>query len=70
LTNEHWTYLVTPPAERDLRRLDRPIKQRVVNALDHFVANPRAGDTRKLTNCASVIGACASTSTTKPTRSS
>jgi mRNA interferase RelE/StbE len=48
LTDKHWTYVITPPARRDLRRLDRPIKQRVVDALDHFAANPKAGDTRKL----------------------
>lgn len=50
MTDEPWTYLVTPPARRDLRRLDRPIKRRIVDALDNFVANPRAGDTRKLAN--------------------
>jgi mRNA interferase RelE/StbE len=48
LTDKHWTYVITPPARRDLRRLDRPIKKRVVDALDHLVANPKAGDTRKL----------------------
>ncbi len=48
MTDERWTYVITPPARRDLRRLDRQIKQRVVDALDRFVANPQAGDTRKL----------------------
>jgi mRNA interferase RelE/StbE len=49
LTDDPWTYAITPPARRDLRRLDRPVKERVVDALDRFVADPRAGDTRKLT---------------------
>jgi mRNA interferase RelE/StbE len=48
LTDKHRTYVITPPARRDLRRLDRPIKQRVVDALDYLVANPKAGDIRKL----------------------
>jgi len=48
LTDDSWTYVITPPARRDLRRLDRPIKKRVVDALDRFVADPHAGDTRKL----------------------
>ena len=50
MTDEHWSYVITPPARRDLRRLDRPIKKRIVNALDRFVANPQASDTRKLAN--------------------
>jgi mRNA interferase RelE/StbE len=50
LTDGRWAYVVTPPARRDLRRLDRPVKQRIVDALDRFVADPRAGDTRKLAN--------------------
>ncbi len=49
LTEASWTYVITPPARRDLRRLDRPIKRRVVDALDNFVANPKAGTARKLT---------------------
>jgi mRNA interferase RelE/StbE len=48
LTDDPWTYVITPPARRDLRRLDRPIKKRIVAALDRFVANPQASDTRKL----------------------
>jgi mRNA interferase RelE/StbE len=48
LTGERWSYIVTPPARRDLRRLDPPIKRRIIDALDRFVANPRAGDIRKI----------------------
>jgi mRNA interferase RelE/StbE len=49
LTEGPWTYVITPPARRDLRRIDRPIQLRVVDALDSFVANPKAGNARKLT---------------------
>jgi len=37
-----------PPARRDLKRLDRPVQQRILDALDRFIAAPRAGDIRKL----------------------
>jgi hypothetical protein len=30
--NEPWTYAVTPPARRDLRRLDPPVQRRITNA--------------------------------------
>jgi mRNA interferase RelE/StbE len=48
LTNQPWSYVITPPARRDLRRLDQPVKRLVVDALDRFIANPKAGDIRKL----------------------
>ena len=48
MRDDPWTYVITPPARRDLRRLDRPVKRRIVDALDSFVMDPRAGDTRKL----------------------
>ena len=37
-----------PPARRDLKRLDRPVQRRVLDALNRFVAAPRSGDIRKL----------------------
>lgn len=37
-----------PPARRDLKRLDRPVQRRILDALDRFVAAPRSGDIRKL----------------------
>lgn len=49
MNDRPWSYVVTPPARRELKRLDRPVQRRVIEALDRFVANPRAGDTRKLT---------------------
>jgi mRNA interferase RelE/StbE len=48
LTGKQWSYVVTPPARRDLRRLDPPVKRRIVAALDHFVVDPHSGDIRKL----------------------
>jgi mRNA interferase RelE/StbE len=45
---EPWSYAVTPPARRDLRRLDPPVRRRIVDALDRFVADPFAADIRKL----------------------
>ena len=48
MTPERWSYVVTPPARRDLRRLDPPIRRRILAALDRFVADPRAGDIRKI----------------------
>jgi mRNA interferase RelE/StbE len=46
--SEPWTYAVTPPARRDLRRLDPPVRRRIIDTLDRFVANPFGGDIRRL----------------------
>lgn len=46
--SDRWSYTVTPPARRDLRRLDPPVRRRVVQGLDRFVADPFGGDIRKL----------------------
>lgn len=43
-----WSLRVMPPARRDLKRLDRPVQRRILDALDRFVAAPRSGDIRKL----------------------
>jgi len=48
LTDEQWSYIVMPPARRDLKRLDPPVKRRIVEALDRFILDPHAGDIRKL----------------------
>ena len=37
-----------PSARRDLKRLDRPVQRRILDALDRFVVSPRSGDIRKL----------------------
>lgn len=41
-------WVFTPPARRDLRRLDRPVQRRIVQALDRLVGDPPAGDVVKL----------------------
>jgi mRNA interferase RelE/StbE len=43
-----WSLRVSPPARRDLKRLDRPVQRRILDALDKFVVDPRSGDIRKL----------------------
>jgi hypothetical protein len=57
---------VTPPAPRDLRRLDPPVQRRITSILDRFVADPFAGDIRRLNTIewrrVSETGACASPS--------
>lgn len=40
----------TPPARRDLKRLDPPVRRRTIDALDRFVADPHAADIRKLSS--------------------
>jgi mRNA interferase RelE/StbE len=45
---EPWSYVVTPPARRDLRRLDPPMNRRILDALDRFVLDPFAADIRRL----------------------
>jgi mRNA interferase RelE/StbE len=44
-----WRVEITPPARRDLRRLDPPVRERVLDALDRLVADPPVGDVIKLT---------------------
>ncbi|MBI4339525.1 MAG: type II toxin-antitoxin system RelE/ParE family toxin [Chloroflexi bacterium] len=46
--NGNWRYVVTPQAERDLRRLDPQVKARVFGALDRYVAERQWGDVKKL----------------------
>ena len=43
-----WRVEVTPPALRDLRRLDAPIRQRVTAALKRLAADPPAAQLVKL----------------------
>ena len=40
---EIWRYELTGQAERDLRQLDRAVRQRVLRALDRFVDKPGPG---------------------------
>lgn len=43
-----WRVELTPPARRDLRRVDPPIRRRVLHGLDRLVADPPTGDFIKL----------------------
>jgi mRNA interferase RelE/StbE len=43
-----WRVEITPPARRDLRRLDPPVRQRILDALDRLVADPLTGHVIKL----------------------
>lgn len=43
-----WSHQTTPPARRDLKRLDPPVRRRILDALDRFVLDPQSGDIRKL----------------------
>lgn len=43
-----WRVEITPPARRDLRRIDPPVGRRVLDTLDRLVADPPTGDVIKL----------------------
>jgi mRNA interferase RelE/StbE len=43
-----WSHEITSAARRDLKRLDPPVRCRILDALDGFVADPRGADIRKL----------------------
>ena len=49
MSDPHWRVEFTPSARKDLRRLDRPVQQRIVHALDRLAAGERlSGDIRRL----------------------
>jgi len=49
VSGPHWRVEFTPSARKDLRRLDRPVQQRIVDALDRLAAGERlSGDIRRL----------------------
>ena len=57
-----WRVEVEAPARRALRRLDPPVRNRVLDALERLIADPPTGDVIKLQgrpdiDCASVTGA-------------
>jgi len=43
-----WTWRLTPPAERDIKRLDKPVVGRIFDALDRLVTNFPHGDVVRL----------------------
>ena len=49
-----WDWKLTPPAEKDLTRIDRPIRARILDALDQLALElsadtPYPANTKKLT---------------------
>lgn len=43
-----WRVELTRSAERDLRRLDPPVRRRVIDALTDLTVEPPVGDVRRL----------------------
>ncbi|MGH3025607.1 MAG: type II toxin-antitoxin system RelE family toxin [Sciscionella sp.] len=46
---EGWRVEITRPAARDIRRLDAPIRERVLTAIDGLRTDAPAGNVRRLT---------------------
>jgi hypothetical protein len=71
---DDWVLDYAGRAEKDVSRLDPPMRRRVLAALGKLAADPHAGQLRKLTgspspNCASETGASSSRSTRRLKRS-
>ena len=47
--NEGWSYVVTPPAQREMQRIDMSVRRRIFAALTRLTETG-AGDARKLTD--------------------
>ena len=47
-TPERWRVELTRPAARDIRRLDRPVRERVLTGLDGLIGDPPAGDIKRM----------------------
>ena len=45
---ERWRVELTRPAERDIRRLDRPVRERILTGLEGLVGEPPTGDIKRL----------------------
>lgn len=45
---ESWHVEVTGPAARDIKRLDQPIRERILAAIDGLKTHPPAGDIKRL----------------------
>ncbi len=48
-TRDGWRDEVTRPAARDIKRLDQPVRERVLTAIDGLRTDPPAGDIKRLT---------------------
>ncbi|MGH8303537.1 MAG: type II toxin-antitoxin system RelE family toxin [Steroidobacteraceae bacterium] len=49
MSAEQWAVEFERRAERDLERLDRQVKERVLGAIDRLAQDPLSADLRKLT---------------------
>jgi len=45
---EGWRVEVTRPAAREIRRLDRPVRDRILSALEGLAEDPPTGDVKRL----------------------
>jgi mRNA interferase RelE/StbE len=45
---DRWRVEITRPADRDLKRLDRPVRERIIVALEGLAIDPPAGDTKRM----------------------
>ena len=45
--NEHWAYVLSDPARRDMRSFDQGVRERIFAALDRY-SGSGVGDVRKL----------------------
>ena len=48
-TGDGWRVEITHPAARDVKRLDRPVRERLLAAIEGLAADPPAGDVKRLT---------------------
>jgi len=49
VTGDPWSVAIERRASRDLRRLDPPVRDRIVSAIERLAADPAAADLRQLT---------------------
>jgi mRNA interferase RelE/StbE len=45
---ERWRIELTRPAERDMRRLDRPVRERILIAIEGLAGDQPAGDIKRM----------------------
>jgi mRNA interferase RelE/StbE len=49
VSDPHWRVEFAPRAQKDLHRLDRPVQQRIVDALDRLASGAQlSGDVKRL----------------------
>ncbi len=45
-----WRLEITRPASKDLKRLDKPVQERIIEVLTGLETEPAAGDIKRLAN--------------------